>query len=234
MTAVVVAEATADGRTRCSTLRSSPPISLRETPDGLYLVASGAGPLGGDRLRLDIEVAAGARLVVRSSGASLALPGPTGAPARFDVRARVAGSLTWTPEPTVLVAGCDLLASTSVALSGSGRLCWRETVVLGRHAEPSGSMLLRLDVERDGRPLHRNELPLGPRWPGAQGRAGTDGARAVSSTLVVGGPAPAAPGGAVLRLADDAWLAVEAHRPEGRTGRGEAVAVGPAGRASQR
>ena len=52
MSAAVVAELAGD-RTRCTTLRSDPPISLRDTPDGLYLVASGAGPVGGDDLHLD-------------------------------------------------------------------------------------------------------------------------------------------------------------------------------------
>lgn len=41
-------------RTRCTTLRSAPPISLRPTPDALYLASSGAGPIGGDDHRLDL------------------------------------------------------------------------------------------------------------------------------------------------------------------------------------
>lgn len=79
--------------------------------------------------------------------------------------------------------------------------------MLGRHGETSGSALQRLTVNRAGRPLLRNELPLGPRWPGAAGPAGTHGARVVTSTLVVGSEAPSEPAaGAVLQLAGDAWL----------------------------
>jgi urease accessory protein len=208
VTATVVAELAGD-RTRCTTLRSAPPISLRETPDGLYLVASGAGPVGGDDLHLDLDVGAGASLLVRSAAAVMALPGPTGAPSSLRVCARVRGSLRWEPQPTILVAGCDHRATTTILLAAGATLLWREVVVLGRHDEPTGSLLQRLHVDRDGAPLLRNELPVGPRWPGADGPAGTDGAGVVSSLLVVGLEEPTLPddaNGAVLQLADDAWL----------------------------
>jgi urease accessory protein len=208
VSAAVVAELAGD-RTRCTTLRSAPPISLRDTPDGLYLVASGAGPVGGDDLRLDVHVCPHAALVVRSAAASMALPGPTCEPSSLRVRARVHGSLRWEPEPTILVAGCDHRATTTIDLAPGATLAWREVVVLGRHDEPTGSLLQRLHVDRAGAPLLRTELPVGPRWPGAGGPAGTNGALAVTSLLVVGLDEPVLPDdadGAVLQLAEDAWL----------------------------
>lgn len=208
MNAAVVAELVGD-RTRCTTLRSAPPISLRDTPDGVYLVASGAGPVGGDDLALDLDVGCGASLVVRSAAAAMVLPGPSGQPSSLRVRARVGGALWWAPEPTILVAGCDHRATTTIELAEGATLVWREVVVLGRHDEPTGSILQRLHVDRAGAPLLRTELPAGSRWPGADGPAGTDGALAVTSMLVVGGDEPPSPGGvdgAVLPLADDAWL----------------------------
>lgn len=208
MTADVVAERTGD-RTRCTTLRSAPPISLRDTPGGLYLVASGAGPVGGDDLRIDVDVRCGATLEVRSAGASLVLPGPAGASSSLRVRARVRGSLRWEPEPTILVAGCDHRTTTTIDLAPTATLVWREVVVLGRHDERTGSLLQRLHVDRAGAPLLRTELPVGPRWPGAEGPAGTGGWRVVTSLLVVGLDEPAPPvssSAAVARLAEDAWL----------------------------
>jgi urease accessory protein len=121
----------------------------------------------------------------------------------------VEGSLTWEPQPTILVAGCDHRATTRIELASDATLVWRDEVVLGRHAECSGSLLQRLHVDRGGVPLLRTELPAGPRWPGAEGPAGTAGALVVSSLLVVGMPEPGLPDGAdgaVMRLADDAWL----------------------------
>lgn len=215
MSAAVVAELAGD-RTRCTTLRSAPPISLRDTPDGLYLVASGAGPVGGDDLALDVDVRRGASLVVRSAAASVVLPGPSGQPSSLRVRARVDGALRWEPEPTILVAGCDHRATTTIELAAGASLVWREVVVLGRHDEPTGSLLQRLHVDRAGAPLLRTELPVGPRWPGADGPAGTDGALVVTSVLVVGLDQSAAPDGAdgaVLQLAEDAWLVTALERP---------------------
>lgn len=206
MTAAVVAERSGP-RTRCTTLRCAPPISLRQTPDALFLVGSGAGPVGGDDLALELDVHECAALVVRSAAAQLVLPGPGGEPSRLTVRARVAGSLDWRPEPTVLVVGCDHTTTVHLDLTEDASVEWTETVVLGRHGEPSGSMLQRLVVDRADRPLLRNDVPLGPSWPGADGPAGTDGARVVGSTLVVGLARPEAPDdGAVFELADDAWL----------------------------
>ena len=208
-TAAVVAELAAGARTRCTTLRSAPPISLRDTPDGLYLVASGAGPVGGDDLQIDVEVGCGASLIIRSAAASMVLPGPAGRPSSLRVHAQVAGSLWWEPEPTILVEGCDHRTTTRLELASDATLVWREVVVLGRHDEPTGSLLQRLHVDRDGAPLLRTELPVGPRWPGAGGPAGTDGAHVVTSLLVVGLDEPSLDGGtdgAVVRLADDVWL----------------------------
>lgn len=220
MSASVVAEVAGD-RTRCTTLRSAPPISLRDTPDGLYVVASGAGPVGGDDQRLDIDVRHGASLVIRSAAASMVLPGPSGAPSFLAIGARVAGSLRWEPEPTILVAGCDHRATATIDLAADATLVWREVVVLGRHGEPTGSLLQRLHVDRAGAPLLRAELPVGPRWPGADGPAGTDGARVVGSLVVVRvaartpQPVGADLRAAVVALSDEAWLVTAIGRDVG-------------------
>ncbi|RZU48987.1 UreD urease accessory protein [Krasilnikovia cinnamomea] len=77
----IVAEADGRGGTRLSVLRGEPPLLLRRTgaaggPATVHLVGGAAGPLGGDDLRLDVEVGPGAWLEVRSVAATLALPGP--------------------------------------------------------------------------------------------------------------------------------------------------------------
>lgn len=227
MSAAVVAERSGS-TTRCTTLRSAPPISLRQTPGALFLVASGAGPVGGDDLALSLDVHDGAALLVRSAGAQLVLPGPGGEPSRLTVRAWVRGLLVWRPEPTVLVAGCAHTSSVHLDLAEGASVEWAETVVLGRHGEPSGSMLQRIVVDRAGRPLLRNEVPLGPRWPGSAGPAGTDGARLVCSTLFVGRARPEEPDdGAVLELAEDAWLVTRLAGGDARHPIGGSAAGGP-------
>jgi hypothetical protein len=42
---------------------------------------------------------------------------------------------------------------------------WRDTVVLGRWNERSGSLRQRLSIDRAGRAILRNESRFGPRWP---------------------------------------------------------------------
>lgn len=200
--AEIAAEVVA-GRNTLTVLRSEPPLSVRPTPGGVHLVASAAGPIGGDDLELAAHVGPGARLTVRSVAATLALPGPDGAPARVATELTVDddGSLRWEPEPLVVVAGCDLRTTTRITLGDDAVLVWREELVWGRHHEPGGSALTRLVVDRSGRPLHRGDIALGPVWPGSNGPAGTDGARAIGVLLVVGATVGAVAGDGEARVA---------------------------------
>lgn len=173
--------------TRCTRLRSSPPLTLRETADGLYVVGSAAGPLGGDDLVLDVRVAAGASLTVRSAGASVVLPGPRGAPssARVDVVVEAGAALRWLPEPTIAVRACVHRSHARIQLEERASLVWRDELVLGRCDEEAGALAARLDIDHAGRPLLRNEIAVGPAVPSGLGPA-----RAVG-TLVVAGPGAA-------------------------------------------
>lgn len=219
----VVAERTR-GRSRCTTLRSAPPLTFRETATGLHLVGTAAGPLGGDDLTLEVTVGPGASLTVRSAAAQLVLPAPTRAASSTNLTVEVGegASLRWLPEPTVVVRHADHRLTTFMALAAGADLVWRDEVVLGRTDEPGGSLLHRLRVERAGLPLLCTEVALGPVWPTSAGPAGTGGAHVVASTLLVGAAARAvlarsgAPDGAAtaarpvrsaaLALADDAVL----------------------------
>ncbi len=171
-----------------SDVRSEPPISVRVTPDAVYLVGSAAGPLGGDCIDVGIEVGAGASLVVRSAAAMLALPGRGGAGSRFVVRATVAddASLEWCPEPTIAVAGCVHRMRSQLFASSSARVTWREAIVLGRHSEPGGSIVSEIHADVGGRARLRHALAFGPRAHGSTGPAVVGDARAFASLLLTG------------------------------------------------
>ena len=179
---------------RCTVLRSAPPFAFRETNAGVMWVGSAAGPLGGDQIALDIDVQPGGSLALSSVAAGLVHPGPSGEPSKTSVTVRVGagGSLHWAPRPTVLVRGCDHEVDTVIEAAPGASVTWREEVVLGRHQEESGSLRQRLVLDIGGRPLLRTELLAGPRYPASLGPAGTNGARAVGSLLLVG-PRPAMP-----------------------------------------
>jgi urease accessory protein len=224
--AAVVAAADPAGRTRLTTLRSQPPLTLRPTAGAVYLAASAAGPLGGDDLELSIVVGPGAELVLRGVAATVALPGPgRSGPSSLTLRLSVAagGRLAVLPEPTVLAAGACHRASTLAEVETGGALLLREEVLLGRHGEPGGSYHGLLRVDAGGRPLLRHRLDLDGTDPATLGPESMVGARAIGTLLQVdpqwtdpacrppaaAGPQLAAmplagPGLLVTALADDA------------------------------
>lgn len=182
------------GRTRLVTLRSEPPLLVRRTghrhADGeveVHLVGGAAGPLGGDRLRIEVTVAPGARLCVRSVAASLALPGPPGSQSILDIHASVAagGSLRWLPEPFIAAAGCDHVSRSFVDLEPDASLTWREEVVCGRHGEEPGDARLESTVRLAGGTLMHQDLAVGPRAAGWAGPAVLGGGRATGTLLMV-------------------------------------------------
>jgi urease accessory protein len=215
------AEADGRGGTRLAVLRGESPLLLRRTGPRtggggvtVHLVGGAAGPLAGDRLRLEIEVGPGARLDVRSVAASLALPGRPGEPpSRLDVHATVAegAALRWLPEPLIAAAGCHHVVVTDVRVAAGGALVWRDDLVCGRHGEPSGEVRTDTTVGYGGAILYRHELAVGPGAPGWSGAAVLGGGRAVGSVVLAGAQLPPAglPGGdaAIMALAGPGMLA---------------------------
>ncbi|MEZ0072174.1 urease accessory protein UreD [Planotetraspora sp. GP83] len=213
--AVIRTAAGPGGVTRLETLRSDPPLTLRQTGPGLvHLVSTAAGPLGGDRLELRIEVAPGTSLEVRSVASTLVLPGSSPGDSWMVIDAQVGAgaSLRFSPEPTVLAAGCSHRMAVRLSLEESASVFWREEIVFGRHGERPGRCRSRFDATVAGRPLLRQELVVGD--PSTDGSPAVYGdARCVGSTLVAG-PAwtsPAVPDGkkAERRAAvGDGWAAL--------------------------
>ncbi|UNT00484.1 urease accessory protein UreD [Streptomyces tubbatahanensis] len=209
-------------RTWVSGLRSQAPLKLfstrakegepsaahRGVPARVSVAAGAAGPIGGDELRLEVEVGAGSVLVLSEVSPSLLLPGREGRLSTTRVRISVAagGTLVWLPEPLVAARGCDHLNEVRIDLADDAALLMREEVVLGRHGETGGRVRLSTRVRRSGRALLCQDLELGA----GAGRTPVvaDGHRAVGSVLV----------------ADPLWCAQEARRrPRAQLLSGDAV-----------
>jgi len=195
VTAVARITAAPDGRggTALPLLAGNGPLAVRRTthPDSataaqVTLVGAMAGPLGGDRLRIEVRVRAGARLRVTSAAATVSLPGRVRAPAHYELDLRVDrdAALEWLPEPVIAAAGSELRSSTRVRLTGSARLLLREEHVLGRSGEPSGRLTSRLTVSHDGRCVLDQSTDHGPGAPGWDGPAVLGGHRAVGLCLL--------------------------------------------------
>ncbi|MFD9357326.1 urease accessory protein UreD [Streptomyces sp. NPDC060031] len=191
--------AAADGRggTALPLLAGEGPLALRrtrgegpgaESEAGVMLVGAMSAPLGGDHLTVEAEAGPGARLLMRSAAATLALPGRGGESARYDVRLTLAreSRVRWLPEPLVSVRGSRLRVHTRAELAPTARLLLREEQVLGRTGEAPGLLRSRLTVTRGGRPLLDQELACGPGAPGGwDGPAGIAGHRALGQLLIV-------------------------------------------------
>ncbi|MFK0119993.1 urease accessory protein UreD [Streptomyces sp. NPDC090994] len=192
-TARVHARRDGRGGTALPVLDGEGPLAPRRTRSvgteaRVTLVGAMSGPLGGDRLTVEADVGAGARLRVGSAAATIALPGQTKDEARYDVRLTVAdgGELHWLPEQLIAARGSDLYVTTRADLAAGARLVLREEQVLGRAGEEPGRLTSRLTVRIAGRCVLDQELACGPGAPGGwDGPAVLAGHRAVGQAVLV-------------------------------------------------
>jgi urease accessory protein len=185
--AEIVAAPGPGGTTRLPLLRSQAPLVLRRTPEAVYLVSAAAGPLGGDRLDLRIEVRAGAVLCLRTVAASVALPGLDGGESLLTVTATVeaGGRLVHLPEPVVVADGARHATDIRVSIAEGGSLVLRDELILGRHGERGGAYRGSIRADYAGRPLLRQALDITGTDPVTGGPAILSGHRAVATLLVV-------------------------------------------------
>lgn len=189
----------------------------------ICLVGHQAMLLAGDWLELDVEVAAGARLELVESSATIAYNGRGGrAGWRASVRIAGSGSLVWRSEPFVVAAGADVERTLDIAVDDGGVAALYESLVLGRHQELGGALLSHTRASYQRSPVLVETLDLSD--PVARSRPGVLGRyRVLTSALVVGLPVCTAvtphtsplagPGGLARVLEVDAHCAEERIRP---------------------
>ncbi len=157
-----------DGRDVVRVLRSAAPLTLlpargRSGPAVVHLVNSAATPLGGDDLTLTVHVGPFATLRLTGVAATVALPGAHGAPSHATVRLRLAEGaiLAYLPEPTVVTARANHVATLHAELTAGARLHTREVLVLGRAGERPGALTTNTTIVRYSRPVLRQRLTIG-------------------------------------------------------------------------
>ncbi|MFC4859477.1 urease accessory protein UreD [Actinophytocola glycyrrhizae] len=160
----------------------------------MRLVASAAGPLGGDQLDLRVRVGAGAHLRLIGTGATLALPGPRGERSRSAVHIEVEpdGILDYLPDETIVCAGADHHTELRADIATGSRLRCREMLVLGRHAEDPGRLTTATHVVLSDSPLLRQSLDLTDRRLLAS-PSYLAGAKVLATELLVGNKDPVTP-----------------------------------------
>ena len=181
------------GRTVVASIRGGQHFAARQTGPGVvHLVGTAAGPLGGDDVTIVVHVGPGARLAIRSAGATIVQPGGQvpDSVLRLLLTVEDGGWLDFACEPTVVCHRATHTAEAALELAGSGQLRLLEQVVLGRSNEPGGHWVGRTSLTRDGFPELRHTL----RSPGLA----ADGTRVISTLLRSGVEAtPATCGNAV-------------------------------------
>ncbi|MYW95358.1 urease accessory protein UreD [Amycolatopsis rubida] len=157
-----------DGRTVLRELKSMAPLTLvprrRRGPGAVvHLVNSATAPLGGDELRLDVHVGAGAELKLSGVAATLALPGLRAVPSWSTVEVIVedGGCFEYLPEPTVVTARAEHVAVLRADLAADARFRTREVLVLGREGERPGRLSTTVHVTCGGVPALRQTQTVG-------------------------------------------------------------------------
>jgi urease accessory protein len=176
------------GRTVVTGIRAGYHFAGRQTGLGqlgvVHLVGTAAGPLGGDEAVIAVRLGPGARLAIRSAGATIVQPGLREPGSRLTMELQVAegAHLDVACEPTVVIHRAEHEARTDIELTGDGQVRVLEQVLLGRSNEPGGAWTGRTVMVRDGAPELRHTL----RSSLIAGPSGTE-ARAVSTLLISGG-----------------------------------------------
>lgn len=156
------------------------------------MVNTSGGITGGDRLRLDAEVAPDTVLSLTTQAAERAYRSRDGSDGDVSSRIRVAesGVLHWLPQELILYDGCALDRRLEIDLARSARLLMVEPVIFGRVAMGetlrSGRFRDRIAIHRAGRPLYHDALHLSGDITARLGRpAVAAGATAMASLLFV-------------------------------------------------
>ncbi|MFC8182329.1 MULTISPECIES: urease accessory protein UreD [Nocardiaceae] len=163
---------------------SSGGLSGRLTgPDTVHMIGTAATPLGGDEMRIRVEVGKGASLTVHSVAATLALPSATTPESHswWSFHVDDGGTLLFDPEPMIVAADARHHSRTDVRFSDSGSIHIRERIQIGRAGERAGSWCGTVvsDVDCGGgriRPHLRHRVELG---------AGTSGHDVISAPMAM-------------------------------------------------
>lgn len=175
----------AGGAIRVEGVLRSAPVWFRWDGATLWLVGSGASPVGEDHIRVRVEVGPGCSVAVRSVAATVVYAA-RGSGTRWDTEIHVAdgASLDWQPEPVILTKRACHQATTTVHASSGADVTLDEVLVLGRAGEATGTLRSTLAVRVDDAPVLLTSIDTS--LPGWSGPAGVNGAPVIANRLRLG------------------------------------------------
>ena len=184
------------GATRLARRRHVGPLLVQKSfyPEGEavchnFILHPPAGIAGGDRLELDVRLAAGSAVLLTTPGAAKWYAGaghPASQDGHFDLGE--GACLEWLPQETIVFEGAEAGSATRVRLAPGACFCGWEVVCLGRRASGEGFArgvwAGRLEVESAGRPLYLETARVRGGDPLLASPVGWAG-RAVAGSLVL-------------------------------------------------
>lgn len=181
------------GVVRVEGVLCSAPVWFRWDGATLWLVGSGASPVGEDHIRVRVDVGPGVAVAMRSVAATVAYAA-RGVGTRWDTDIHVAAGarLDWRPEPLILTEHARHETTTTVHVEKGAEVVMDEVVVLGRAGESAGALRSTISVRMEDVPVLLTSIDSSlPAWSGP---AGVDGATVVANRLRVadGDTGPAA------------------------------------------
>ena len=164
-------------------------ISRDATRAHVAVAAAGMVLLGGDHLRIGIDVGPGCTLEIEDVGGTVAYPGARSSWI-LDVRIRAGGMLLWHGLPFVVTDGADVERVSTLTLEPDARAVIRETLVLGRHGERGGRLISAQEVVDESGPVlvERLEADGNAPEPGVLGSV-----RVIDAVVAVGFRPPTRP-----------------------------------------
>jgi urease accessory protein len=166
------------------------PLWVRWDGVTLWLVGSGASPVGEDHIQLRVDVGPDVTVSVRSVAATVVYAA-RGAGTRWQTEVTVADGacVDWRLEPVIVTARARHNATTTVLASANATVTLDEVLVLGRAEEEAGALRTTLDVRVGDAPTLLTSIDTST--PGWSGPGGVGGATVVAHRLHLGGePTP--------------------------------------------
>lgn len=184
------------------------PVNHRDGKAQVILQDVTPGLFPGERLHVEVDVAAGASLVVKGQGATKVYPATGGAGAESTISLTVADAATlwWLPGDLIPFRDARLSTHTHVALAATARFAHLDVITPGRVA--MGELFaygrldvrFRIDVEGKASLIERAVLDPRERPPGVTGIQGAF--PCVGTLVLVGYPCPTD----LERFGKDVWL----------------------------
>jgi urease accessory protein len=207
----------ADTRTRLLHRSHRGPLLIQRPfyPEGdpchVYVVHPPGGVVGGDQLRVDAQVEAGAHALITTPAATKFYRSAQRASSQLQELRAAGATLEWLPQENIFYPGAETHTATRVHLDAGSRFIGWEIACLGLPARgesfDTGSLRLDLELWSDASPIFIDRLRLAGHSPARSAAWGLGGFEAVGTLLAT--PAAAADIDAVrVLLAERASAAV--------------------------